>query len=110
MCTHSCTLAEMKKIASTFDYNLWANNANPEARVMSSGKLIRAGKKGQGKAFFNDEGREISTSCLDHTQTLTVHSHNNALEFNHSYYYYDVHLSQSCCESKEISIRIGPRR
>jgi len=55
--THLTSFAEMKKIAHTFDYNIWANNANPEMTVMTRGKLIRAGKKGQGKTFFNEEER-----------------------------------------------------
>ena len=87
--TRSCTTAEMKKIAHTFDYNLWANNANPERTVVNRGKLIRAGKKGQGKTFFTEEGREISTHHawipLKYSPHIRFHSSMQLLLFWHQH-------------------------
>ena len=54
----------MKKIAGRFDYNLWANNANPDSTVMISGKLVRAGKSGQGQSFFDDKGFFVNDHLL----------------------------------------------
>ena len=56
---------EMKKIAHKFDYVLFANKENPEQTVMESGKLIRSGKKGEGKNFFTEEEKSRLTKFLD---------------------------------------------
>ena len=43
-----------------FNYNLWANNADPDATIIVHGELLRAGKKGQGQSFFDEKGHECS--------------------------------------------------
>lgn len=55
--THLTTFAEMKKIAYKFDYTLW-NHPEPNYKVMTSGKLVRAGKHGQGQEFFSAEEKK----------------------------------------------------
>jgi hypothetical protein len=63
--THLTSFAEMKKIADRFDYMLWAHPTKPAFTVMESGKLLRSGKRGEGKDFFSEEQNQKIREHVD---------------------------------------------
>eukprot|EP00939_MAST-03C_sp_MAST-3C-sp1_P002414 g2414.t1 len=59
------SFAEMKKVDDRFDYLLWAHRTNKERRIMQTGTLLRSGKKGEGKIFFDEEERTVIQDHID---------------------------------------------
>jgi predicted metalloenzyme YecM len=61
--THLTSFAEMKKVSDRFDYFIWGH---PDPyHIMTSGKLLRAGKKGEGKEFFTPEELKKISDDID---------------------------------------------
>lgn len=56
--THLTSFAEMKKLGSRFDYVLWGHSTRPTDKIMQEGKLLRAGKQGQGQEFFTQAQKD----------------------------------------------------